>query len=200
MKCNLNTLLCHFNLLHNTAGLSSYYCQNKPVAPNMKTDRRWSTNFTVVEVMVFISEYSECPSFNSLKCFLCDAHCTRASLIVIESICSFMCVFATLAKLHVLLLQMEAGSHSRVIIHIDMDCFYAQVEERRDPALSGRPLGVRQKNIVVTCNYEARAAGVRKCMMVEDALRICPGMNLVIGEDLAPYRHASAQVIMPLIK
>ncbi|XP_034232008.1 DNA polymerase iota isoform X2 [Thrips palmi] len=90
--------------------------------------------------------------------------------------------------------HMEAGSHSRVIIHIDMDCFYAQVEERRDPALAGRPLGVKQKNIVVTCNYEARAAGVKKCMMVEDAMRICPGMTLVIGEDLAPYRHASAQV------
>lgn len=89
---------------------------------------------------------------------------------------------------------MEAGSHARVIVHIDMDCFYAQVEEIRDPSLAGRPLGVKQKNIVVTCNYEARAAGVRKCMLVEDAVRICPDITLVVGEDLAPYRHASAQV------
>ena len=89
---------------------------------------------------------------------------------------------------------MDAGGHVRVIVHVDMDCFYAQVEERRRPTLAGRPLGVRQKNIVVTCNYEARAMGIRKCMLVEDALRVCPSLTLVPGEDLAPYRQASAQV------
>ena len=53
---------------------------------------------------------------------------------------------------------------SRVLIHVDVDCFYCQVEETRDRALIGKPLGVTQKNLVVTCNYEARSYGVSKLM------------------------------------
>ena len=51
-----------------------------------------------------------------------------------------------------------AEHHSRVIIHIDIDCFYAQVEMVSDPSLVSKPLGIQQKNIVVTCNYVARAS------------------------------------------
>ena len=46
--------------------------------------------------------------------------------------------------------------HSRTIIHFDIDCFYAQVEMLKDPSLKDKPLGIQQKNIVVTCNYPAR--------------------------------------------
>ncbi|CAH2296660.1 DNA polymerase iota isoform X4 [Pelobates cultripes] len=83
----------------------------------------------------------------------------------------------------------KAGS--RVIIHIDMDCFYAQVEMIRNPHLKTKPLGVQQKNIVVTCNYEARSLGVHKLMLVREAKDKCPQLVLVSGEDLTHYREMS---------
>ena len=89
--------------------------------------------------------------------------------------------------------------HSRVIIHIDIDCFYAQVEMVSDPSLVSRPLGIQQKNIVVTCNYVARAVGVGKCMKVSEALAVCPELVLVNGEDLASYRKVSAAVHATLL-
>ena len=63
-------------------------------------------------------------------------------------------------------------SHSRTILHFDIDCFYAQVEMLRDPSLRDKPLGIQQKNIVVTCNYPARAKGVGKCAYVRDAMQV----------------------------
>ena len=48
---------------------------------------------------------------------------------------------------------------TRVILHFDIDCFYAQVEIIKDPSLSSKPVGIKQKNIVVTCNYIAREKG-----------------------------------------
>jgi DNA polymerase iota len=57
--------------------------------------------------------------------------------------------------------------HSRTIVHIDADCFYAQVEMLRDPTLRDKPLGIQQKNIVVTCNYKAREFGVKKLMSIK---------------------------------
>jgi len=91
-------------------------------------------------------------------------------------------------------------NHRRVIIHIDIDCFYAQVEMVRDPELRHRPLGIQQKNIVVTCNYTARSRGVGKCMYVKDAKNVCPELILVNGEDLARYRKVSAAVHNSLLK
>jgi len=85
-------------------------------------------------------------------------------------------------------------SHNRVIIHIDIDCFYAQVEMNRRPDLRQKPLGVQQKNIVVTCNYPARAKGIGKCMGISKAMEVCPELELVNGEDLAEYRRVSAAV------
>ncbi|XP_069483093.1 DNA polymerase iota isoform X2 [Ambystoma mexicanum] len=82
----------------------------------------------------------------------------------------------------------------RVIAHIDMDCFYAQVEMIRNPELKDKPLGVQQKYLVVTCNYTARNHGVKKCMSVKDAKEICPQLILVSGEDLTPYREMSYRV------
>ncbi|XP_069602103.1 DNA polymerase iota isoform X2 [Ranitomeya imitator] len=82
----------------------------------------------------------------------------------------------------------------RLIVHLDMDCFYAQVEMIRNPALRERPLGVQQKNIIVTCNYVARGFGVGKCMSVRDAKERCPQLVLVSGEDLTHYREMSYRV------
>lgn len=84
--------------------------------------------------------------------------------------------------------------HHNVIIHIDIDCFYAQVEEIRDPTLRNKPVGIQQKNIVVTCNYVARTYGVKKLMLLTDALRLCPDLVLVKGEDLTPYRQMSNKI------
>lgn len=67
----------------------------------------------------------------------------------------------------------------RVIIHLDMDAFYSQVEELRDPSLATRPLGITQKHIIVTCNRLARARGVTKLMGLEEARRRCPELVLV---------------------
>ncbi|KAM6328119.1 DNA polymerase iota isoform 1-T1 [Alca torda] len=82
----------------------------------------------------------------------------------------------------------------RVIVHLDLDCFYAQVEMIRNPELRDKPLGVQQKNIVVTCNYEARKCGVKKMMSVRDAKEKVPQLILVNGEDLTPYREMSYKV------
>ena len=92
----------------------------------------------------------------------------------------------------------EAEDHSRTIVHLDLDCFYAQVEELLDPTLKGKPLGVKQKQIIVTCNYAARARGVTKCMFLKDALEVCPELELRCGEDLAVYRRCSAAVTATL--
>ncbi|XP_037632611.1 DNA polymerase iota isoform X1 [Sebastes umbrosus] len=79
----------------------------------------------------------------------------------------------------------------RVILHFDLDCFYAQVEMIRNPALREVPLGIQQKNIIVTCNYVARDLGVTKLMSVTDAKEKCPQLVLVKGEDLTHYREMS---------
>src|SRR6266699_2326833 len=65
----------------------------------------------------------------------------------------------------------------RVILHLDMDAFYAAIEIRETPALAGRPLiiGHRgRRGVVSTCSYEARAYGVRSAMPSVTALRLCP--------------------------
>ncbi|KAM4051472.1 DNA polymerase iota [Anomaloglossus baeobatrachus] len=82
----------------------------------------------------------------------------------------------------------------RLVLHLDMDCFYAQVEMIRSPELRGSPLGVQQKNIIVTCNYEARKFGVNKCMSVREAKERCQQLVLVSGEDLTHYREMSYRV------
>ncbi|XP_059750525.1 DNA polymerase iota isoform X4 [Balaenoptera ricei] len=86
------------------------------------------------------------------------------------------------------------SSSSRVIVHVDLDCFYAQVEMISNPELKGKPLGVQQKYLVVTCNYEARKLGVKKLMNVRDAKEKCPQLVLVNGEDLTRYREMSYKV------
>ncbi|NXI35072.1 POLI polymerase, partial [Galbula dea] len=82
----------------------------------------------------------------------------------------------------------------RVVLHLDLDCFYAQVEMILHPEFREKPLGVQQKSIVVTCNYEARKLGVKKMMSVKDAKEKCPELILVNGEDLTPYRDMSYKV------
>lgn len=91
-------------------------------------------------------------------------------------------------------LENDLESHDRTIIHIDIDCFYAQVEELRNPKLRHLPLGIQQKNCIVTSNYVARDRGVGKLMSMKEALKRCPDLVLVNGEDLSNYRRMSASI------
>ncbi|WZH46381.1 DNA polymerase iota subunit [Fusarium acuminatum] len=79
----------------------------------------------------------------------------------------------------------------RIILQFDYDCFYAQVYENQKPELKKLPLGVKQKNCLATCNYNARARGLTKLMPVSEAKRKCPELVLVDGEDLTPFRDMS---------
>jgi DNA polymerase-4 len=86
----------------------------------------------------------------------------------------------------------------RRIIHIDMDAFYASVEQRDDPRLRGRPVAVggspESRGVVAAASYEARAFGVRSAMPMARAVRQCPDL-LVVRPDFRRYREASQQVM-----
>lgn len=63
--------------------------------------------------------------------------------------------------------------------------------EAENPALKSLPLAVQQKQIVVTCNYEARRRGLRKLQLIKEAKQICPEVVIILGEDLTKFRDAS---------
>lgn len=85
----------------------------------------------------------------------------------------------------------------RKIIHLDCDCFYAAVEMRDDTTLRGVPLavgGADGRGVVTTCNYRARAFGVRSAMPGAEARRLCPEL-VTVPVDMARYRAVSKQVM-----
>jgi DNA polymerase IV len=85
----------------------------------------------------------------------------------------------------------------RRIIHVDMDAFYASVEQRDDPSLRGQPLAVGghpdRRGVVAAASYEARAFGVRSAMSMAKAVRLCPDLRIV-RPDFLRYKAASAAV------
>ena len=85
----------------------------------------------------------------------------------------------------------------RRILHIDMDAFYASVEQRDNPALRGRPVAVggdpSQRGVVAAASYEARAFGVRSAMPMARAVRLCPSL-VIVRADFTRYRAASDAV------
>jgi DNA polymerase-4 len=81
-------------------------------------------------------------------------------------------------------------------IHIDMDCFFAAVEMRDNPAYRDIPLavgGTSRRGVLSTCNYQARAFGVHSAMATAKALQLCPSLTVVPGR-MAAYKEASQQV------
>lgn len=78
----------------------------------------------------------------------------------------------------------------------DYDCFYASVLEVEQPALKTLPLAVQQKQIVVTCNYEARRRGLRKLQLISEAKRVCPDAVIFLGEDLTKFRDSSKNLYL----
>ena len=75
-----------------------------------------------------------------------------------------------------------------VILHVDIDCFYCQCEHLDRKLPTSQPLAVGQKHIIVTSNYAARAEGVKKLQLREDAYKACPNLLIVEGSDLERYR------------
>jgi DNA polymerase iota len=80
---------------------------------------------------------------------------------------------------------------SRIILHIDYDCFYASVVENENPALKSVPLCIQQKQIIATCNYPARAKGLYKLQTISEVKQVCPEAVIILGEDLTRFRDAS---------
>jgi DNA polymerase-4 len=82
----------------------------------------------------------------------------------------------------------------RRILHLDMDAFYASVEQRDDPSLRGRPVAVggdaSRRGVVAAASYEARAFGVRSAMSMARTRRLCPSL-VVVRPDIARYKAAS---------
>ncbi len=85
----------------------------------------------------------------------------------------------------------------RRILHIDMDAFYASVEQRDDPSLRGKPLAVggqpNRRGVVAAASYEARAFGVRSAMSMAKAVKLCPSL-VIVPPDFSRYKAASTTI------
>jgi DNA polymerase-4 len=85
----------------------------------------------------------------------------------------------------------------RRILHLDMDAFYASVEQRDRPELRGKPVAVGgapdKRGVVAAASYEARAFGVRSALPMSRAVRLCPAL-VIVRPDFTKYRSVSDQV------
>jgi DNA polymerase-4 len=85
----------------------------------------------------------------------------------------------------------------RRILHVDMDAFYASVEQRDDPTLKGRPVAVggrpESRGVVAAASYEARKFGIRSALPMARAVRLCPEL-VIVRPDFSKYATVSRQV------
>lgn len=85
----------------------------------------------------------------------------------------------------------------RIIIHVDMDAFFASVEMRDNPSLRAKPLIIgalpSERGVVATCSYEARKYGVHSAMNIKEAFRLCPN-GVYMHPDIDKYREVSSRL------
>lgn len=90
----------------------------------------------------------------------------------------------------------DVAPGSRTILHVDMDAFYASVEQRDNPELRGQPVvvgGGGNRGVVAAASYEVRKFGVRSAMSMADARRRCPNL-LQVRPRMAHYKAVSKQI------
>ena len=84
----------------------------------------------------------------------------------------------------------------RTILHIDMNAFFASIEQQADPELRGKPVAVvgsQGRTVITTASYEARARGVKTGMAVWEGKRACPELIVVVGNNRR-YSHTSREI------
>lgn len=85
----------------------------------------------------------------------------------------------------------------RAIIHVDMDAFYASIEQRDNPYLKGKPViigGLGERSVVCTASYEARKYGVHSAMPIVSARRLCPN-GVFLPVDMEKYKKESVKIL-----
>ena len=91
-------------------------------------------------------------------------------------------------------IQLQQG---QIIIHVDMDAFYASVEQRDNPSLQGLPVIIgakpEERGVVATCSYEARVFGIHSGMNIKEAYNLCP-QGIYIHPDFRKYKSVSEQL------
>ena len=96
----------------------------------------------------------------------------------------------------------------KIILHVDMDAFFASVEQKDNPKLKGKPVivgGVSERGVVSTCSYEARKYGVKSAMPIFMAQKLCP-QGIYLRGRYWRYKEISAQIfsifreITPLVE
>jgi DNA polymerase IV len=92
----------------------------------------------------------------------------------------------------------ETQRKQRVVLHVDLDAYYASIEQRDHPELGGKPVVVggspQSRGVVATCSYEARAFGIRSAMPAKTAYRLCP-QAIFLPPRFEVYRAVSQQIM-----
>jgi DNA polymerase-4 len=86
----------------------------------------------------------------------------------------------------------DAPAHERLVLHVDIDAFFAAIEQQRDPRLAGRPVIVGA-GVIASCSYEARRLGLRAGMPLSEARRLCPDAVIIEGHAQV-YRCFAEQI------
>src|ERR1035437_5581623 len=93
-------------------------------------------------------------------------------------------------------------TNDRIIMHVDMNAFFASVEQQNNPELRGKPIAViggAKRTVITTSSYEARAFGVKTGMNTWQARQKCPHLIFVVGDN-RKYTWTSSQIIKIMLQ